>query len=115
MEDLRKELARLKDLNERQFNGFKSNFYVVKAALRYYSENQGLSFNASRLADEFPLSVPAAGSSLKMLSELGVIEPRNDSGSADRYMPRDVDLGRLLKVEEVLVEQLEIEKFEKQG
>jgi hypothetical protein len=86
---------------------------VIKSALRYYSVNQGLSFTASKIGDEFPVSVPAAGSSLKILSDLGVVESRNDSSSANRYMPDNVDLEKLLQVEDILIEQLELEEFNK--
>lgn len=113
MKELRDEVIKAKDLNDRQFKNFTSNFYVLKSALRYYSENQGLSFTASRIADEFPLSVPAAGSGLKILSELDVLESRTESSSANRYLPENVDLSRLLDVEEILIEQLEIEEFDK--
>jgi hypothetical protein len=113
MEELRDEVIKAKDLNGRQFKNFTSNFYVIKSALRYYSENQGLSFTASRIADEFPLSVPAAGSGLKILSDLEVIKSRTESSSANRYLPENVDLSRLLDLEEILIEQLEIEEFDK--
>lgn len=113
MKDIRNEVVKAKDLNGRQFNNFTSNFYVIKSALRYYSVNQGLSFTASKIGDEFPVSVPAAGSSLKILSDLGVVESRNDSSSANRYMPDNVDLEKLLQVEDILIEQLELEEFTK--
>ena len=113
MEELRNNIAKAKDLNSRQFKNFTSNFYVMKSALRYYSKNQGLSFNASRIADEFPLSVPAAGSGLKILSDLNVVESRTESSSPDRYLPENVDLSRLLEVQKILIEQLEIEEFDK--
>jgi len=111
--DIRNDVVKAKDLNGRQFNNFTSNFYVIKSALRYYSVNQGLSFTASKIGDEFPVSVPAAGSSLKILSDLGVVESRNDSSSANRYMPDNVDLEKLLQVEDILIEQLELEEFNK--
>lgn len=111
MNDIRNNVVKAKDLNGRQFNNFTSNFYVIKSALRYYSVNQGLSFTASKIGDEFPVSVPAAGSALKILTDLQVIEPRSNSSSANRYMPEDVNLDRLLAVEKVLVKQLEIEEF----
>lgn len=111
MDDIRNEVVKAKDLNGRQFKNFTSNFYVIKSALRYYSVNQGLSFTASKIGDEFPVSVPAAGSSLKILSDLGVVESRSDSSSANRYMPDNVDLEKLLQVEDVLIEQLELEEF----
>ena len=113
MKDIRNEVVKAKDLNGRQFKNFTSNFYVIKSALRYYSVNQGLSFTASKIGDEFPVSVPAAGSSLKILSDLGVVESRNDSSSANRYMPDNVDLEKLLQVEDILIEQLELEEFNK--
>lgn len=113
MKDIRNEVVKAKDLNGRQFKNFTSNFYVIKSALRYYSVNQGLSFTASKIGDEFPVSVPAAGSSLKILSDLGVVESRNDSSSANRYMPDNVDLEKLLQVEDILIEQLELEEFTK--
>lgn len=113
MEEVRQEVVKAKDFNQRQFKNFTSNFYVIKSALRYYSVNQGLSFTASKIGDDFPISVPAAGSSLKILSELDVIEARTESSSANRYLPENVDLDRLVEVEKILVEQLELEKFVK--
>jgi len=113
MDQIRDDVRKSKNLNDRQFKNFTSNFYVIKSALRYYSKNQGLSFTASRGADDFPLSVPAAGSGLKILSDLGVIEARSESSSANRYLPEKVDLSQLLKVQEILIEQLEIEEFDR--
>ncbi len=109
--ELAEEIIKAKDRYDRQFKNFTRSFYVMKSALRYFSINQGLSFTSSKIADNFPVTAPVAGSALKIFDELGVVEPRNSSSSPDRYMPSEVNMDRLLEVEEVLVESFEIEGF----
>lgn len=108
---LREEIAKVKDLHERKFNYLTDNFYVMRSALRYFSVRQGLSFDASRVADNFPVVVSVAGSCLNVLSELGVLEPRTDSTSPDLYLPRSVDMERLDDIRRILLEEYEIEEF----
>jgi hypothetical protein len=57
------------------------------------------------------MAVTVAGSCLSILEELEVIEKRNESSSTDRYPPGDVDLRRLQKLEEILVESKELDGF----
>jgi hypothetical protein len=108
---LRDRIVREKDRSERQFHHLTSNFYIMKSALRYFSEKTGNSFTASRVSEKFPVAVSVAGSSLNVLERLDVIQKRNDSTSADRYMPQEVDLELLEQVQEILIENREIEKF----
>jgi len=111
MEGITEQVVKAKDRYSRQFQNFTRSFYIMKSALRYFSVNQGLSFTSSKVADNFPVSTPVAGSALKIFNELDVVEPRTRSSSPDRYMPSQVDMERLLEVEEVLVENYEIEAF----
>jgi hypothetical protein len=108
---LREEVAKVKDLHERKFNYLTDNFYVMRSALRYFAVRQGLSFDASKVADNFPVVVSVAGSCLNVLSELGVLEPRTDSTSPDLYLPRSVDMERLDDIWRILLEEKEIEEF----
>ena len=111
MSDVRQDVVDAKNFFDRPFLYLTQNFYVMKAALRYYSVKKGMSFTSSKLADSFPISTPVAGSCLKILNELEVVEARSESSSPDRYMPEDVDIGRLQEIEKVLVESKEIQKF----
>jgi hypothetical protein len=45
------------------------------------------------------------------LDDLDVVDARTRSSSPDRFMPEDVDLDRMEKVEEILVDNFEIEEF----
>lgn len=108
---LREEIVRAKDFHARKFSDLTSNFYLLKAALRYYSVKKGMSITSTRLSDDFPLAVTVAGSSLSLLEELEVIEKRSESSSADRYLPQTVDLERLEEIEKVLVDGMELEEF----
>lgn len=108
---LRREIVELKDLEERQFDYLTGNFYILKAAVRYYSVKVGKSFTAGQVSEDFPLTIPVAGSGLRMLEKLGVVECRNSSSSANRYMPSKTDFGRLLKIEKILSENYEIDGF----
>jgi len=110
-EELKQSIISIKDLNGRQFKIFTENFHLIKASIRYFKVKKQLSFTASKISDNFPLTIPAAGSSLSILKELEVVKPRKRSSSPDLYMPGDVDLERLEKIEEILVENLEIEEF----
>lgn len=109
--ELRMEIVKVKDHNGRKFKLFVNNFYVLKAALRYFSVRQGMSFTSSKVAENFPLPTAVAGSGLNVLEKLGVIEKRTESSSPDRYMPDKVDMERLLRIEEILEESHEIESF----
>lgn len=109
--DLRDIAVELKDFEQRKFNYLVDNFYVLRSALRYYSVKKGVSFTSSKLSEDFPIAVTVAGSSLNILTELDIVEPRRRSSSPDRYLPEEVDLQRMIKLEHVLIENHEIEKF----
>lgn len=111
-DSLREEVVRAKDFHSRKFQSLTGNFYVMKAAIRYYAVKQGMSITSSRVGENFPITVPVAGSCLSMLDEIGVIGKRSDNSSKDRYLPQDVDMGKLERLEEVLVENYEIEEFD---
>lgn len=111
LEDLRHRIAELKDFNSRQFKLFTDNFYLIKAAVRYFGVKNGLSFTSTKVSDNFPLSVTTAGSCLGILNKLDAIDTRTDSSSPDRYMPESVDMERLEQVETILRENHEIEEF----
>lgn len=98
-----------KDLHEREFKSFTRNFYLMKSALRYFSVKQGLSFTSSKVADNFPVTVSTAGSCLKVMEEIGVVESRNSSRK--RFMPQKCDLERMEEVGEILRENYEIRSF----
>jgi len=100
-----------KDHGERQFQHFTNNFYIMKAALRYYSVRQGQSFNSSKISNNFPITIPEAGSALNVLESLEVVESRSRSSSPDVYMPGKVDMERLEKVQKVLLDSYEIDSF----
>lgn len=109
--NLKRDIVELKDLEDRQFKIFKENFYLAKAAVRYFAVKNQMSFTAARVADNFPLTIPSAGSCLNMLEQLGVIKSRTQSSSPNRYMPQSTDIERLKQVEKTLVENYEIEEF----
>ena len=109
--ELREKIAELKDFDERQFQTFVDNFYLIKAAVRYFSVKQGLSFTSVKISENFPLATTTAGSCLNMLEELEVISVRKESTSASRYMPQKVDMEKLNEVEIILKENFEIEEF----
>jgi len=111
MNGVRQDLLDAKNFFDRPFLYLTENFYVMKAALRYFSVKKGMSFTSSKLSENFPISTPVAGSCLKILNELDVVDARSESSSPDRYMPEDVDIERLEKIEEVLVESKEIQEF----
>lgn len=108
--ELRDNLARSKDHSPRAFGHLTSNFYLMRAALRYYAVKTGRSVTATRVSDEFPLPVSVTGSALRTLEDLGVIEDRTDSGSS-RYMPKNIDLGLMEEYAEVLKDEKEIPAF----
>jgi hypothetical protein len=109
--DLRQSVVDAKNASERKFKTFTSSFYILKSALRYFSVKKGMSFTSSKVADNFPISAPIAGSSLRILDDLDVVDARTRSSSPDRFMPEDVDLDRMERVEEILVDNFEIEEF----
>lgn len=109
--ELRQEIAELKDFNSRQFQILVDNFYLIKSALRYFGVKQGLSFTSVKVSENFPLASTTAGSCLNMLEELDVVSVRNESSSANRYMPQKVNMERLVEVEKILTENFEIEEF----
>jgi GTP-sensing pleiotropic transcriptional regulator CodY len=85
----------------------------MRSALRYFSVKQGLSFTSSKVADNFPLTVSTAGSCLKALEDLGVVESR--TSSRKRFLPQDTDMERLLEIEQVLKDNFEIDGFTPDG
>lgn len=109
--ELQHQIAELKDFNSRQFQSLTDNFHVIKAAIRYFSVKQGLSFTSVKISENFPMAATTAGSCLKILSELDVVSVRKKSSSANRYMPQNVDMERLNQVESILVDNFEIEEF----
>ncbi len=109
--ELRQEIEELKDFDSRQFNILVDNFYLIKAAVRYFGVKQGLSFTSVKVSENFPLASTTAGSCLNMLEELGVVSVRKESTSASRYMPQQVDMERLNEIEEILTENFEIKEY----
>ena len=109
--DIQKELEDLKDFDGRSFDYFTRNFYLMRSALRYFSEKKSVSFTSSKVAENFPPTVPVAASCLNALEKLGVVEARKKSSSPDIYMPQDVDLDRLEEIRKVLLENHEIREF----
>ena len=110
-QELMQKIISAKDGSERKFKTFTGSFYILKSALRYFSIKKGMSFTSSKIADNFPVSAPVAGSSLKILAELDVVEPRTSSSSPNRYMPENVDLERMEQIQEILIENFEIKEF----
>lgn len=109
--DLRRSIVDAKNSSERKFKTFTANFYVLKSALRYFSVKKGMSFTSSKVADNFPISTPIAGSSLRILNDLDVVDARTQSSSPDRFMPETVDLERMEEIEGILIENFEIKEF----
>lgn len=108
---IRQDVVKAKDMNERKFKYLSDNFYVVRSALRYFSVKQGRPITSSKLADNFPLTAPIAGSCLSVLEQLGVVEKRTESNSPHVYMPEKVDMNRLNSVEKVLKDNYEIDEY----
>jgi 7,8-dihydro-6-hydroxymethylpterin-pyrophosphokinase len=71
-----------------------------------------MSFTSSKIANNFPVTAPVAGSCLKILEELQIIEKRTNSSSASRYMPKTVDMDRMLALEKILIDSYEITDFQ---
>lgn len=111
-ENVREQVVRAKDHYGRQFKVFSNNFHVIKAGVRYFAVDLGMSFTSTKIAKEFPITASVAGSCLSMLEELEVIEQRTESSSQSRYMPGQVDMNRLMEIERILVESREITPFE---
>lgn len=109
-QEVREDVARAKDMNGRSFQVLTKNFYIFRAAIRYFAVRQGLSFTSSKIADRFPIAASSAGSGLNVLDELGVLESRTSS-SKNRYMPKNVDIERLREIETVLRSSYEIRDF----
>jgi hypothetical protein len=110
-EDLKRSLEDLKDLDERCFERLTDNFYLMRSALRYFSRKRSSSFNSSRISENFPLTVPVAGSCLYALEKLDVVESRGKSNSPDVFMPQKVDIDRMERIQDVLLESREIREF----
>lgn len=108
---LREEVVDAKNHGARKFQHFTNNFYLLRAALRYYSKKNQMSFTTSRVAEDFPIPISVAGSGLSILEELEVIEPRTQA-SKKRYMPEKVDLKKLQEIQEILIESHEIDQFQ---
>lgn len=111
MKEVRRDVIDAKNYYDRQFNHLTDNFYVMRSALRYFAVKKKMSFTSSKISDNFPLSTPVAGSCLKVLKELEVVQARTESSSPDRYMPQNIDMEKLNQVEEILVENREISEF----
>lgn len=110
-ESIREDVVRAKDHYGRQFKVFTSNFHVIKAGVRYFAVDLGMSFTSTKISQDFPITASVAGSCLSLLEELGVLEQRTESSSQSRYMPGQVNMQRLMEIEEILVESREIESF----
>ncbi len=110
-EELKTEVVRLKNGYPRKFKIFTKNFYITKSAVRYYKVKKNMSFTARKVSDNFPVSIPVAGSCLSILNELEVVKARTESSSPNRYLPKDIDMERLHDVEQLLAENYEIEEF----
>jgi len=106
---LRNDIVDAKDLHDREFKALTRNFYLMRSALRYFSVKQGLSFTSSKVADNFPVTVSTAGSCLKVMEEIGVVESRNSSRK--RFMPQKCDLDKMERAGEILRENYEIREF----
>lgn len=111
MSDIRTEVIDAKDFNDRSFSYLTQNFYVMRSAIRYYSQRLGTSFTSSDLAEDFPITVPVAASCLNVLKELEVVEARTKSSSPDRYMPETVDMDKIKEIGDILRENKEIKEF----
>lgn len=110
-DNVRQDIVKAKDTNERKFKYLADNFYVVRSALRYFSVKQGRPITSSKLSDNFPLTAPIAGSCLSVLEQLGIVEKRTESNSPHVYMPEKVDMDRLESVEQVLKDNFEIDEY----
>ncbi len=113
--DLKESMVQLKDLEERKYNHFVDNFYILRSALRYYAVKKGNSFTSSKMSEDFPLAVTVAGSCLNILTELEVVEPRTRSSSPDRYTPEKVEMEKMREIGNVLRENHEIKPFNSRG
>ncbi len=110
-QDLKQDLVRVKDLNERKYGYFTDNFYILKTALRYFTVRQSRPITSSKLSDNFPMTAPIAGSCLDIMDKLDILEKRSKSNSPDLYMPEKADLERMTEIEKVLKQNYEIEEF----
>lgn len=105
------EVEKVKDFHGRNFSQLTSNFYVMRAALRYFCVKKGRIITSVDVSENFPIAVSVAGSCLKALDELDVVQQRRESSSKRRYQPQKVDLDRLDQLGEVLRESHEINDF----
>lgn len=110
-QNLKEEIVDLKDFQGRQFEVFAENFHIMKAALRYFSVDIGMSFTSTKISKKFPVTASVAGTCLNMMEDLNIVESRNSSASPKRFRPQKTNLEKLLEVEQVLVESLEIRDF----
>lgn len=112
---LKHDVVELKDWDSRKYKHFVNNFYIMKGALRYFSVKKHISFTSSKIADNFPIPVTVAGSCLTILEQLDVVEVRTVSSSPDRYLAEKVDLEKLEKIEQLLIDNSEISRFKKEN
>jgi len=110
-DNLKQDIVKVKDMNERKFGYFTDNFYLLKTALRYFTVRQSRPINSTKLSENFPMTTPVAGSCLDIMHQLEVIEKRTKSNSPDLYMPEKADMNRMQDIEKVLLENYEIEEF----
>lgn len=110
LEHTKEDISRIKDFHSREFKIFTRNFYLMRSALRYFSVKQGLSFTSSKVAENFPMTVSTAGSCLKVMEKLEIIESR--TSSKKRFMPGNCDLERMETVGEILRDNYEIDEFD---
>ena len=110
-QEIMEDVIKAKDFHGRQFKVFTSNFHVIKAGVRYFAVDLGMSFTSTKISKNFPITASVAGSCLSMLEVLDVIEQRTESSSQSRYMASDVDMERMMEIEEILVESREITPF----
>ena len=110
-QDLKQQLVDAKNFDERKFNLLAENFYVIRAAVRYFKVKKGKSFTSSMIADNFPVSTPVAGACMNILTELGVVEPRTKSKSPDRYLPKNIDMDKMKDFQGILLKSYEIRDF----
>lgn len=109
-EEVYEEVIDAKNHYSTNFNHLTRNFYVMKAALRYFKVKNGMSITSSKISEKFPVESYTAGCALKTLDEIGVVESRTDS-SSKRYMPEDINLEKMEEVQNILVDSREINDF----
>ncbi|PSG99069.1 MAG: hypothetical protein BRC29_02985 [Nanohaloarchaea archaeon SW_7_43_1] len=110
-QELRNEVEKAKDFHGRNFSQLTGNFYIMRAAIRYYSVKQGRSVTSARISEDFPLTAPVAGACLTVLEALEIVEKRNESSSKNRYLPGDINMEKMKELEKILKDNYEIESF----